>query len=297
MQASELPLLPDGTLYHIGMRPGQASHRCMLVGDPGRVALVEPLLETVEHRGGHREFTWITGTYHGKSITILGTGIGADNTEIAILELDALHNLDLSRGQPFPTQKKLYFLRIGTSGLLQPETALGSVVFSVYGVGLDPLPLFYQAPLESELAKALQSHWHSRSGQNWPWYGVAATGFFRDLAEKRGASLSCTPGITYSAAGFYGPQGRAVRSVVRFAQIPEWLSEFSYAGHRVQNIEMEVAPLYLLARALGHEAGALCLGVAHRRRGELMYRNGGGSPEERMRRLLQLGLEWLAEAP
>ncbi len=106
MQASELPLRPDGSIYHIAMRPDQVSHRCLLVGDPGRVSLAEPLLDRIDHRGAHREFVWVTGPFRGVPVTVLGTGIGPDNTEIALLELDALHNVDFARGRAFPTQKK-----------------------------------------------------------------------------------------------------------------------------------------------------------------------------------------------
>ncbi|GIV24045.1 MAG: hypothetical protein N3A68_03230 [Bacteroidia bacterium] len=298
MRPSELPRQPDGSIYHLGMQPGQASHRCLLVGDPGRVALAEPLLDSVQHRGHHREFVWVTGLYKGVSLTILGTGIGGDNTEIAVVELDALHNIDLSRGVPFPTQQKLYFLRVGTCGLLQADVPIGAVVFSTYGVGVDPLPFFYQAPTIAPLSQALQEHWYRLAQQKLPWYGVSTSSFFKEQAAQNAAvGLPWVQGITYSAAGFYGPQGRAVRVPIRYPHLPDWLAQFQYEGVFIQNIEMEVAPLYFLAQALGHEAGAICLGVAHRKKGALLYQNGGTSVEERMREVLRLGLEWLAQAP
>jgi uridine phosphorylase len=124
------------------MRPDQAASRCLLVGDPQRVELARPFFSKILHEGAHREFRWLTGLYEGQLLSVIGTGIGPDNTEIALLELEALHNIDLSRGLPFPTRKKLYLLRIGTSGLLQPQTPVGTVVFTDWAIGIDPLPYF-----------------------------------------------------------------------------------------------------------------------------------------------------------
>lgn len=297
MKPSELPLRPDGSVYHLAIRPGEASHRCLLVGDPGRVALCEPLFERILHRGGNREFVWVTGLYRGVLITVLGTGIGADNTEIALIEMDAVHNIDLSRGAPFPTHKKLYFLRIGTSGLLQDERPLGTAVFSAWAVGVDSLPLFYPGASSSDLTEALRAYWQAHTGDKLPWYGVAASDFFRQMYRQDTRLEGAVSGITYSAPGFFAPQGRSIRYKARYPDLPRLLAGFSYGGHRVENIEMEAAPLYYLAQMLGHEAGALCLGIAHRYRGETVYQNGGSSPEEAMRRLLRSGLDWLREVP
>jgi len=297
MKPSELPLRPDGSLYHLAIRPGEVSHRCMLVGDPGRVALCEPLFDQILHRGGNREFTWITGTYKGSLITVLGTGIGADNTEIALIELDAVHNIDLSRGAPFPTQKKLYFLRIGTSGLLQEERQLGTIVFSKWAVGTDTLPMFYAGAEDKPLTNALRQYWQTKTNRELPWYGVAASPYFQSCCERDASRLGIVIGITYSAPGFFAPQGRSIRHQAQFPELPQWLAGFSYEGHKTENIEMETAPLYYLAQLLGHEAGALCLGVAHRGRGETIYQNGGIPPEEAMRHLLKVGLDWLRQVP
>ncbi|MEN3040839.1 MAG: phosphorylase [Bacteroidia bacterium] len=297
MKPSELPLRPDGAVYHLALRPGEASHRCLLVGDPARVALCEPFFSSLLHRGGNREFVWITGIYRQVLITVIGTGIGADNTEIALVELDAIHNIDLSRGIPFPTQKKLYLLRVGTSGLLQNETPLGSVIFSEWAVGTDSLPFFYPPAGHPALTNAIRAYWRATSGSELPWYGVNASEFFRKKAEQALKSREVISGITYSAPGFFAPQGRQTRYSARHADLPQILSNFQFEGYKVQNIEMEVAPLYYLAQVLGHEAGALCLGIAHRQRGEFIYQNGGASPEEAMRNLLRIGLEWLREAP
>lgn len=295
MKASELPLRPDGAVYHLAMRPGEVSHRLLLLGDPGRVALCEAFFDKISHRGANREFVWFTGLYQGVLITVVGTGIGADNTEIAVIEIDAVHNIDLSRGQPFPTQKKLYFLRVGTSGLLQDERSLGTFIFSQWAIGADSLPLFYAIPLKSDLEEKLKMHWKAGAGGELPWYAMAASPFFVRLAQRFAGEV--VAGITYSAPGFFAPQGRSIRYKASYPELPSLLASFTYQGYRVENIEMEAAPLYFLAQVLGHEAGAICLGVAHRRRGEFMYRNGGASPEEAMRRLLRLGLEWLREVP
>ncbi|MCS6789992.1 MAG: phosphorylase [Bacteroidia bacterium] len=299
MHESELPLRPDGSIYHLAIRPGQASHRCILVGDPERVSLAEPLMERIEFRGGNREFRWITGIYKGASITVVGTGIGPDNTEIALLELDAVHNIDLSRRQPFPTQKKMYFLRIGTSGLVQPEVPVGTAVFTRIAIGIDAMPLFYGDSPISPATEALQHYWYKRTGRTLPWYVVEATPFFQEMYDKvKIEDISTVSGITYTAPGFYAPQGRTLRRPVAFPQMPWLLSHFSYGDEKVQNIEMEASCLYLLARLLGHEAGALCLGVAHRLRGEMLYGNGSGmSPQQAITLLLKAGLEWLSHAP
>lgn len=295
MRRSELPLGADGSIYHLGMKPHQASNRCILVGDPQRVALARPLLERILHEGAHREFHWITGLYRGLPITIIGTGIGADNTEIAVLELEALHNVDLSRGIPFPTRKKLYFLRIGTSGLLQSGTPIGTVVFSDWAVGVDALQFFYKDFHEVPLSSAIQNHWREKVGTSLPWYGTYASKRFQELANKVHWEGFFVRGGTYSAAGFYGPQGRSLLGKIQYPQLPKVLSAFSWEGQPIQNIEMETAALYGLARSLGHEAGALCLGIAQRAEGEFVYANGGLSPEALMKRLLALGLEWLTQ--
>ncbi len=298
VQASELPLRPDGAIYHLAMRPDQASHRCLLVGDPGRVALAEPLLDQIQHRGANREFVWVTGLFRGVAVTVLGTGIGPDNTEIAVLELDALHNVDFARGRPFPTQKKLYLLRLGTCGLLQDEVPLGAAVFSQAAIGVDPLPFFYAGLAEPTLTAAIREYWEKQGLAPLPWYGAKAGSFFSQLATKQPAStLPWAVGLTYSAPGFYAPQGRQIRTPIAFPSLPDQLANFSYQGLRVQNIEMETSALYGLAEALGHEAGALCLGIAHRKHGTFLYRNGGLSPQEAMQHLVRLALEWLSQAP
>ncbi|MEN2993174.1 MAG: phosphorylase [Bacteroidia bacterium] len=296
--ASGIPLRPDGAVYHLGLQPGQAAHRCLLVGDPGRLALVEPLLDQVLHRGGNREFVWITGLYGGVALTAIGTGIGIDNTEIAVIELDALQNIDLTRGQPFPTHKKMYFLRVGTSGLLQAERPLATVVFSRWAVSVDPYPIFYDFKPEPELTRALQHYWLEQTGQPLSWYGVQATEFFLRCAQNTPKlNLPWAEGITYTALGFYAPQGRCGRLSIRFPELPAQLAGFVYAGYKVENIEMETAALYLLAQRLGHEAGALCLGIAHRQTGEFIYQDGGISPQAAMQEVLRLALEWLRQAP
>lgn len=294
MKRSELPLNPDGSIYHLAMRPDQAASRCLLVGDPNRVGLARPLLTKILHEGQHREFRWITGLYQGQVVSIIGTGIGPDNTEIALLELEALHNIDLSRGLPFPTRKKLYFLRIGTSGLLQPGVPVGTVVFTDWAIGIDPLPFFYENFADEPLSSAFQAYWVSRKSTPLPWYGVQSAPSFRALAEKVFWEGPFVRGGTYSAPGFYGPQGRSIVGKVRYPDIPALMAGFTYQGQPIQNIEMEAAALLGLAKGLGHEAAVLCLGIAQREEGAFAYTNGGPSIEELMKRLLQLGLEWLA---
>ncbi len=293
MKRSELPLNPDGSIYHLAMRPDQAASRCLLVGDPYRVDLAHPFFDKVLHEGQHREFRWITGVYRGQLLSVIGTGIGSDNTEIALLELEALHNIDLSRGLPFPTRKKLHFLRIGTSGLLQSGVPVGAVVFTDWAIGIDPLPFFYEGCADEALSAAFRAYWASCKGDRLPWYGVWSSPSFRAMAEKLEWEGPFVRGGTYSAPGFYGPQGRALVGKVRHPDIPALMAGFTYKSQQIQNIEMEAAALLGLARGLGHEAAALCLGIAQREEGAFAYTNGGPSVEELMRRLLRLGLEWL----
>ena len=293
MKRSELPLNPDGSIYHLAMRPDQAAPYCLLVGDPQRVELARPFFSQILHEGQHREFRWITGLYRGHLLSVIGTGIGPDNTEITLLELEALHNIDLSRGIPFPTRKKLYFLRIGTSGLLQSRTPVGTVVFTDWAIGIDPLPFFYENFTDEALSTAFQDYWASRKRAKLPWYGVHSGPTFKALAEKVSWEGHFVRGGTYSAPGFYGPQGRSLVGKVRHPDIPALMADFSYQGQTMQNIEMEAAALLGLAKSLGHEAAALCLGIAQREEGAFGYTNGGPSLEELMKRLLHLGLEWL----
>ncbi len=293
MKRSELPLNPDGSIYHLAMRPDQAASRCLLVGDPGRVELTRAFFTKVLHEGQHREFRWMTGLYQGQLLSVIGTGIGSDNTEIVLLELEALHNLDLSRGISFPTRKKLYFLRIGTSGLLQPGVPVGAVVFTDWAIGIDPLPFFYENFTDEGLSVAFQEYWASRKGTKLSWYGVQSSSSFKRLAERSSWEGPFVRGGTYSAPGFYGPQGRSLVGKVRHPDVPALMAGFTYQGQQIQNIEMEAAALLGLAKGLGHEAAALCLGIAQREEGAFAYTNGGPSMEELMKRLLHLGLEWL----
>jgi len=295
MKRSELPLNPDGSIYHLSMRPDQAASRCLLVGDPQRVELARPFFSKILHEGVHREFRWVTGLYEGQLISVIGTGIGPDNTEIALLELEALHNIDLSRGLPFPTRKKLYLLRVGTSGLLQSQTPIGTVVFTDWAIGIDPLPFFYENFAEEGLSTAFQTYWTRCKQGSLPWYGVHSSSAFKALAEQVRWEGNFVRGGTYSAPGFYGPQGRSLIGKVRYPDIPALMAGFSYQGQTIQNIEMEAAALLGLARSLGHEAAALCLGIAQREAGAFAYTNGGPSIEELMRRLLHLGLTWLCQ--
>lgn len=258
---SELIINADGSAFHIHIKPEQLADRVILVGDPGRVEMFRPLLDEVECGNASREFVWITGMYHGKRFTILSTGIGTDNIDIVMTELDALANIDFTTREVKPEHRTLTVLRLGTCGAIQPEIPLGAFIFSHISVGCDGLLNWYAdrdsiALLDFEEAFKKHVHWDRHLPD--PYFVRASDKLIKLFGD-------CTyKGMTISASGFYGPQGRVVRQELAMPDMIEDFESFEFGGFKITNFEMEGSALAGLAAKLGHEAATICCAIAHR---------------------------------
>lgn len=262
---SELIINPDGSIFHLHIRPEQLADRVILVGDPGRVPLVASHFETRECDIQSREFHTITGTRKGKRITVVSTGIGCDNIDIVLNELDALANIDFGTRRENPVLRSLQLVRIGTCGGLQPDTPLGSFVCSEISIGFDGLLNFYggrDAVCDLGLEQAFLTHmeWSGSTGISHP-YAIHAD---RELVERI-AGEDMIRGITISAPGFFGPQGRELRIPLADPQQNAKIESFNYDGRRITNFEMESSAVAGLSRLLGHHATTVCMVIANRR--------------------------------
>lgn len=263
--SSELIINPDGSIFHLHVRPEQLADRVILVGDPGRVPLVASHFETRECDIQSREFHTITGTRKDKRITVVSTGIGCDNIDIVLNELDALANIDFGTRRENPVLRSLQLVRIGTCGGLQPDTPLGSFVCSEISIGFDGLLNFYggrDAVCDLGLEQAFLTHmeWSGSTGISHP-YAIHAD---RELVERI-AGEDMIRGITISAPGFFGPQGRELRIPLADPQQNAKIESFSYDGRRITNFEMESSAVAGLSRLLGHHATTVCMVIANRR--------------------------------
>ena len=284
--ASELIINSDGSVFHLHLKPEELADTVILVGDPGRVELVSSFFDTVEVRKASREFVSVTGTYKGCRITVLSTGIGCDNLDIVMTELDALVNIDFSSRQVKESLRSLRVLRIGTSGAIQPDIPVGSFVFSHISIGADGLLNWYADRDEvsyKEMEDAFVAHtgWDSRLPA--PYFARASQeliDLFADVTVK---------GVTVSASGFYGPQGRVLRVPLAMPDMMERFESFRFEDWRVTNFEMEGSALAGLAAKLGHRAGTVCCIIANR------YHK-GAEPDykELVRDLVVLALDRLA---
>ncbi len=265
---SELILNPDGTIYHLNLLPDHISDTILTVGDPARVAQVSRHFDSIEFEGAHREFVTHVGYYKGKRLTVLSTGMGTDNIDIVMNELDALVNIDfMSRTvRPVEEQLRLRIVRLGTSGSLQPDVPIGAVLATEHAVGLDSLMQFYplvETGLETQVGTALQA----TLGLPFAPYVVRGDDLLR---EQLGAGAIV--GNTLTCPGFYGPQGRRLRLDVTPTDYLERLRKFHYESgegeFRLTNFEMETAGYYALGRLLGHQVLSLNAIVANRATGE-----------------------------
>lgn len=258
---SELIINSDGSAFHLHLRPEEIADDIILVGDQNRVDLFKDFLSDIEFDIQAREFHSITGQYNGKRVTVLSTGIGTDNIDIVINELDALANIDFSTRLVKDKHRALNILRLGTSGGIQPDIPLGTYLFSSYSLGTDGLLNWYgdrDNYCDKDLEKAFleQVHWDRRLPAP---YFVKASDYMSSRFEGY-----TTKGITISAPGFYGPQGRVVRIPVA---MPDMLSEyekFRYGDYRLTNFEMEGSAIAGLSAHLGHNAGTVCCIIANR---------------------------------
>ena len=258
---SELIINSDGSAFHIHIRPEQLGDIVILVGDPGRVAMFKPLLEEIECEGASREFVWVTGKYNSKRLTVLSTGIGTDNIDIVMTELDALANIDFNTREVKETHKSLDILRIGTCGAIQPDIPLGAFIFSQISVGCDGLLNWYadrDSIALTDFEEAFKKHVHWDRHLPDPYFVRASDKLIKMFEPYT------IKGMTISASGFYGPQGRVVRQGLAMPNMLEDFESFEYEGWRITNFEMEGSALAGLARKLGHNAGTVCCAIAHR---------------------------------
>lgn len=264
--ASELILNPDGSIYHCNIRPEHLANLVITVGDPDRVEKVSQYFDSIEFQTRKREIVTHTGTLNGKRITVISTGMGTDNIDIVLSELDAVANINLETGEIKPEHKKLQIVRLGTSGALQKDIPVDSFVLSSHGLGMDGLLHFYDDSLmvrDLDMEEAFYEHSSWDDSKALP-YIVKGSVELHDLLE----SEDSRSGITATACGFYGPQGRMLRLTPSPENINEILSDFKYKEFRITNFEMETSAIYGLAKLLGHEALSLNCIVANRALGE-----------------------------
>ncbi len=257
----------DGSLYHIHLTDGHIADTVFLVGDPGRVAMFEELFETVEYKTSNREISSVTGVYKGKRITAISTGMGTDNIDIVVNELDAAVNIDLETRMPRASHRTLNLIRIGTSGALHADIPVAGFVASEYALGLDGLLNFYahdEALFEKEMNDAFARHANLPPQFQKTYLVKSSSSLLNALA------FDCVKGITATACGFYGPQGRQLRLHTAIHDINGILSSFSCNGHRITNFEMETSAIYGLSKLLGHNALTVCLVIANRVTGKFL---------------------------
>ncbi len=262
---SELIINPDGSIYHLHLRPEQLADIVITVGDPDRVPMVSKYFDRVDEKVQKREFITHTGELKGHRISVISTGIGTDNCDIVLQELDALVNIDFRSRMPKPEHKPLTLIRIGTTGGLQHDGDVDSFVASSYGVGLDGLMHFY--PFVNSANEHMVYHElmeYTRHRLNFPIRPYIA-GADEDLINNLARNF--TNGITLTCPGFYGPQGRSLRVDPSEPDMLDVLANFDYQGQRITNIEMETAALYGMANMLGHKAISFSVILANRRNG------------------------------
>lgn len=260
---SELIINEDGSCFHLHVKPEHLADKVILVGDPGRVPLVASHFDTIESEVESREFHSITGTYHGKRVMAQSTGIGCDNIDIVMNELDALANIDFNTREERPEHRTLSICRIGTCGGLQPYTPVGTYIASVKSIGFDGLLNFYSrrdevCDLDFEREFKRQVKWNDQLGNP---YVVDASS---ELIERI-AGEDMVKGVTIACGGFYGPQGRELRVPLADPHLNEKIEAFEYKGLNVTNFEMESSAVAGLSKLMGHKAMTCCMVIANRR--------------------------------
>lgn len=262
--ASELILNPDGSVYHINLKPGEVAQDIIFVGDQNRVEKITKHFDAIEFSTQKREFKTQTGIYKGKRITVMSTGIGPDNIDIVMNELDALVNVDLETRTVKKELTSLNIVRIGTSGSLQADIPCDSIVMSQYGLGLDNMLRSYLidefSEIEIEDAFIHQTNWDLRKGRP---YVIAGS----KSLEKRLESDTIFKGFTGTAGGFYGPQGRVIRLGIQDPELNSKMDRFNYNGIKMTNLEMETAAIYGLGKLMGHNCLSLNAIIANRATG------------------------------
>ena len=261
IESSELIINSRGAIYHLDLRPEEIAETIITVGDPFRVEKVSRHFDSIEHRSHHREFITHTGYIGSRRISVLSTGIGPDNIDIVLNELDALVNIDFENRVLFTDRKSLKIIRVGTSGSLQESVPVDSFVASTHGLGLDNLMHYYPFSNNDEeiaIVQAIQNQLNLNPALSSPYVFGAGGILLAKLAEN------CHVGITATCPGFYGPQGRSLRLGLSMPGLNAALTAFSLGNHRITNFEMETAALYGLSRCLGHQALSMSAIVANR---------------------------------
>jgi len=285
--ASELILNPDGSVYHINLKPGQVANDIIFVGDQNRVEKITKHFDSIEFSTQKREFKTQTGMYKGKRITVMSSGIGPDNIDIVMNELDALVNVDLETRTVKKELTSLNIIRIGTSGSLQADIPCDSIVMSQYGLGLDNMLRSYLideiSETDMEEAFIAQTNWDMRKGRP---YVIAGS----KILEKRLESDKIFKGFTGTAGGFYGPQGRVVRLGIQDPALNNKMDSFNFNGIRMTNLEMETGAIYGLGKLLGHQCLSLNAIIANRATGTFSE-----DPYKAVDALIEYALDKLAE--
>lgn len=284
---SELVLNKDQSIYHLNLHPEDLADTVITVGDPDRVSQVSAFFDEIELKKGKREFITHTGSYRGKRISVLSTGIGTDNIDIVLNELDALVNIDLKTREISDELKALNIIRIGTSGAIQEDIPLDSFLWSEYAIGLDSLLHFYDSEhlQHAEMQQAFLQHtsWDTKRSEP---YIVKGSGELGQLLCQG----EVVRGFTATNVGFYGPQGRQLRLSTPDAAMKEKIASFRHGNRRITNLEMETSGIYGMAALLGHRAASMNCILANRATGEFSQR-----PEEATRDLIAYVLECLSK--
>ncbi|MBO5903706.1 MAG: nucleoside phosphorylase [Tidjanibacter sp.] len=287
IESSELIINEDGSIFHLHLLPEQLADIVILVGDPGRVEMVASYFENVECCVESREFRTVTGTYKGCRMSVISTGIGTDNIDIVMTELDALANIDFATRTVKPEHRTLTVLRLGTSGALQPDIEIGEPVFARSSVGFDGLLNYYAGRndvCDLEIEKAFVEHTGWNPQLPAPYFIDASTKLWEHFRDYT------TEGITIAAPGFYGPQGRWVRCQPADPKLNEKIEAFRYEGRRITNYEMESSALAGLAALMGHRGGTICCIIAQR-----INKNANTDYKPFVRQMIEMALDRLAE--
>lgn len=284
---SELILNPDGSVYHLNLKPEHISNTIITVGDPDRVDAITKYFDSVEVKIKKREFHTQTGTYKGKRLTVISTGIGTDNIDIVFNELDALVNIDLKTREIKPNLTVLNIIRIGTSGSIQADIPLDSFLISEKAIGFDSLMHFYNSNdyLDSEFSEALMAYTDWSTFKSNPYVVDCSS----ELLNKMSSEQTVT-GCTATNVGFYGPQGRVLRLAIQDENLNDKLASFKHNNKAITNLEMETAGIYGLAKLLGHNAISMNAIIANRALGKFSE-----NPKQTVDNLIKYSLEKLVE--
>ncbi len=278
---SELLINSDGSIYHLGLKPGEVADKVIAVGDPGRVERISSHFDRVDIKRAHREYVTHTGVFKGKALSVMSTGMGTDNVEIFLTELDALFNVNFKTRVPKEQPHRLEIVRVGTSGSMQEDLPMEGVLASEYAIGLDTLMSYYDFPQTQQELNFLRGLMGS-TGLGFVPYLTKASSL---LMERIGKDFFS--GITVTCPGFFAPQGRRVRLEPKLPELLDNLSSLTFEGRRITNFEMETAGYYALCHLLGHEVLSLNLLIANRKLG-LFSKNPDQAMDIMIRRVLEV---------